>query len=467
MSPEETVQLRKSVFNAFDPKSEKPIDDRSGQYIDIYPESDDPIVKMHDEVRFNGAGKFQLLSGCRGSGKSTQLNRLARKLRDDRYTVYTVDALEYINPSEPVSPADLLIVLAAAVSQCVSGDLGKDPSYQGYLSRFWDSLNLTDVKFSEFGMIAGIGGLPAEIAKLEAGFKLNFRTNDSFRAKIRKHLGDRITELRNTAQAFFQDIADRLASKQPGRNGFVFILDQFEQIRGDATNATEVIESVLRIFTTHDNILPMPGWHIIYTVPPWLHLAHPRSEGLNCFLPCLKLWRKPMPDQQRQPDEDGWAKMRELIWRRAGHENMDLLFGQADSHGTRPLVERMIEFSGGHFRDLFLIISKCVLAARELPITAAHVDAAIGNLAQSMSVSEADSIILREVHRTHEDCRPNRETATTMNHALLLDHHLILEYRNGRAWFDVHPAIVEDVERIAARVEARQKAAAAPVQAAP
>ena len=464
MTKEDLFELRKTVFNAFDPKSEEIINDMSPEYIDIYPADDDPIVKMHDQVRFKGGGAYQLFSGCRGSGKSTQLKRLARKLRDDSYTVYTVDALEYINPSEPVSPSDLLIVLAAAISQRVSGDLGEDPSYQGYLSRFWDTLNLTDVGFSEFGMNVGLGKLPSEIAKLEAGFKLNFRTNDSFRAKLRKHLSARITELSKTAKTFFQEIADRLATKHPGRKGFVLILDQFEQIRGDATNATEVIESVLRIYTTHADILPMPGWHIIYTVPPWLQLACPRPEGPDCFLPCLKLWKTPVEGQARQRDEGGWEKMRELIERRAGDTNMDFLFGKADSSGTRPLVERMIEFSGGHFRDLFLIISKCVLAARELPITASHVDAAIGNLSQSMSVSEADSLILREVHRTHEDCRPNGETATIMNHARLLDHHLILEYRNGRAWFDVHPAIVEDVERIAARVEARQKAAAAPAQ---
>ena len=467
MSPQEIFELRKTVFNAFDPQSETPIDDHSEQYIDIYPANDDPIVKMHDEVRFNGAGKFQLISGCRGSGKSTQLNRLARRLKDDRYTVLTVDALEYINPSEPVSPSDLIIMLAAAVSQNVIDELGADPTHQGFLSRFWDTLNLTDVGFSEFGMTIGAGKLPAEIAKLEAGFKLNFRTNDSFREKIRKHLSARITTLKEAARAFFEQIADRLNTKQPGRKGFVLILDQFEQIRGDVTNAQQVIESVLRIFTQHDDILPMPGWHIIYTVPPWLHLAHPRSEGLNFFIPCLKLWQTPVQGQPRQRDEGGWEKMRDLIQRRAGHENMSILFGEEDASGTRPIVEKMIEFSGGHFRDLFLIISRCVLSARDLPIEDAHVTSAIGSLAQSMSVSEADSLILREVHRTHEDCRPDREAATTMNYALLLDGHLILEFRNGEAWFDVHPAIVKIVERIAARVEERQKAAAAPATPAP
>lgn len=453
MSPDEIVQLRKTAFNAFDPQNEKLINQESDEYIEIFTEDSNPITEMREAITFGEPGRCQFFSGSRGSGKTTQLARLSRMLKNDRYTVININALEYFNPSEPIEPGDLLIVLAAALSEAVAPILGTDPSRVGYLSRLWDYLRLTKAQIDALDISAKYG-------PLEAGFKMQFRTTDSFRAKVRELVATRTDDLKKATDLYFQNIADQLATLQPGRAGFVLILDQFEQIRGTLTNASEVIESLLRLFTHHRDLLPMPGWHIIYTVPPWLNLAYPGSVDIACFLPCIKLWKNTLLGQPRELYPDGWQKLREIIERRAKADNLDTLFGPTDQKGKRPIVEEMIQYSGGHLRDLFAIVSRCILSARQLPVKEEHVKTAVANLAASMALSEADSLILREVLRTRADCRPDRKPETTMEYAILLDGHLILEFRNGKAWFDVHPAIAKDVEIIAKRVEDRKLAAA-------
>lgn len=450
MSPEAILQLRKTIYNAFDPEQEQPVVEGDDRYVPIYPEASDPIVELHDKVRFKKTGGIHLFSGCRGSGKTTQLNRLKKRLSAEGYYVVTIDALEYLNPAEPVEASDMLIVLAASLSQTVSADLGIDPAKEGYWSKFWNFLTTTEVKIDEFGLSAGT-------EEFQASFKASFREKESLRARLRTYLANRLSEFRDETHDFIAIIAEKLAKKKSSCAGFVLILDQFEQLRGDLTNADKVIESVLRIFTHHLDLLKLPGWQSIYTVPPWLHLANPGSVNFDVFLPCVKLWKRPDSSAKAaRRDETGWTTMRSLVEKRIAPANLTDLFGPPDVKRKHAVLELLVLNSGGHFRDLFLLVSKCVLAARKLPITKAHAEQSIASLTSSKPISDADSLLLREIHLTHQLCLPNNDPKTVLHFARLLDHHLILEFRNGKPWFDIHPAIVEMVETTAARVEARR-----------
>ena len=453
MSPTQVKALRNTAFNAFNPDSREIVNPDSPEYVELFPADSDPIVQMRDAVDFASSGGLQLFSGCRGSGKTTQLNRLRRLLEEDHYMVFHLSALDYLSPADPVEASELLLILAAAISQAAAPILQENPAHQGYFSRIWDYLKLTEINFEEFGLKGGAAGIEAE-------FQGTFRTVDSFRARLRDHLKSRLSELKNATHKYFDDLAVALAAKVPHRTGFILILDQFEQIRGGLTNADQVIESVLRLFTHHIELFRLPGWHAIYTVPPWLHLAHPGSVKLAAFLPCIKLWKYGAIAAAAVRDEDGWIKMREIVARRVGHEKLDTLFGSPGPDGFHPLMEQLIQHSGGHFRDLFLLVGKCILAARTLPIQPLQAESSIADLASSMPVSETDSLLLREIHQTHQLCFPDNDAKTVLHFARLLDHHLILEFRNGEPWFDIHPAIVKQVERTAARVESRKAAAA-------
>src|SRR5438552_2849611 len=60
----------------------------------------DPIRLIHQDIEFSEVQSLNFISGFRGSGKTTELFRLRKKLRDEGYFVAYVNALDYILPSE-------------------------------------------------------------------------------------------------------------------------------------------------------------------------------------------------------------------------------------------------------------------------------------------------------------------------------------------------------------------------------
>lgn len=448
-------EVRQIVFNNFPPVEKETIGPDHKFYVPLFDDGDDPILKMQEAIEFSGGSSMQLFSGCRGSGKSTQLKRLDELLTKENYLVVSVDALDFLNPAQPIDAKVVPFILGAMLSEAVEKEslLGHDPARQGFITRFFNYLNNTNVSLDELGLKAGAdtGILPG--GSVEAEFKVKFRTTESFRTQISKILSGREKESQAACHKFFEETRAALLKKHPHSEGCVFILDALEQLRGDVTNSPLVIESVLHLFTNYGDLLDLPGWNSIYTVPPWLHIAYPGCINHACFLPTLKLWSYAEPDAPQSRHVRSWEIIRDIIGKRIPATMLDRVFA-AEPNGQRPVMDHLIEFSGGHLRDLFLLITKCVLASKILPIKMPAAESAVASLSESMPVSDRDSLYLRDVHRTRDRCLPDRETSSVTRFAQLTDFHLILEFRNGKSWFDIHPAIREAVERIALQTEA-------------
>ena len=111
---EQTDKLRKFYRElAVDPL--EPDDPR---YVALYNDSDeDPVLALMETIQFSPGESTQLLSGYRGSGKSTELRRLKQYLQSDRYAVVLVDIEDYLNTASPVDIVDFLLALAAAFEE--------------------------------------------------------------------------------------------------------------------------------------------------------------------------------------------------------------------------------------------------------------------------------------------------------------------------------------------------------------
>jgi hypothetical protein len=77
---------------------------------------------------------LSLFSGFRGSGKTTELFRLQKRLQEMDYTVLYADALDYVNPAAPIEISDLLIILAGAFSDALQ-EMKIDVSTENYWTR--------------------------------------------------------------------------------------------------------------------------------------------------------------------------------------------------------------------------------------------------------------------------------------------------------------------------------------------
>src|SRR5271167_2700097 len=97
---------------------------------------DDPVALMQGRIELADVQTMQLFSGFSGSGKTTELFRLRRNLRDQGYVVLYADATSYVNYVEPLAIADMLMVTAGAFSDALKDDLGIDLASNS----FWDKL---------------------------------------------------------------------------------------------------------------------------------------------------------------------------------------------------------------------------------------------------------------------------------------------------------------------------------------
>jgi len=102
----------------------------------------DPIVRMQTVIETADTPTPQLFSGFLGSGKSTELNRLAANLTSAGYVVALTDCEEYLNLNVPPQLADLLAVVAASTDTVLKENCGGliPDAFKSYWQRFRDFL---------------------------------------------------------------------------------------------------------------------------------------------------------------------------------------------------------------------------------------------------------------------------------------------------------------------------------------
>jgi lipoate-protein ligase A len=391
-------------------------------------------------------------SGFRGCGKTTELRRLQKLLKEAGFSVTYANALDYLSPAEPVEISDFLVALAGAFSDATEKSLGIDLGEEGFWSRFVAYLSRTKVKVDGFDMRFGASASP-----VGANLKAALRENPTFRQKLRESMAPRMAELRSEVHRFFEDGRKRIQDARGNDKNGVFIFDQLEQLRDTLTTGSMVSESVASLVANHRSALKIPHFHTVYTVPPWLTLKLSDLANVR-MLYSVKLWKN---SEKREHDPHGWEIMRNAVARRFSPEGIERFFGKpsAKGKGKHPadhhLVNKLILSSGGHFRDLILLLRETVLRAKSLPIDDAIVEAAITNLRQQfLPIPHADAAWLQKIGKMRDCLLKDRSPESVQRMTFFLDTHCALILRNGEEWYDIHPVIRDEVDEIVQRTPA-------------
>jgi hypothetical protein len=429
-------ELLKQVYQNLQDGPLKPGDPR---YEAVYghPGCEDPVDLLQRSIVFSPTESVCLFSGFRGSGKTTELYRLRKRMEDRGDTVLYADALDYVNPSAPIDISVLLIALAGAFGDALCGE-GIDIGSESYSTRLWNWLTRTNVDVTEFS--------------LKAGFDLKavLRNTPSFRERLKQELSGRIAELHQEVTNFFEDGVKAIRKTRGEDTRIVFLFDSLEQLRGSLTDEAAVMHSVERIFSDHMKFLRMPYVHVVYTVPPWLKFKLPGTEVR--LLPCLRLWDRNL---QRSLFSPGIDALRSLVLKRFPDGRLERLFGPDPFRR----VDRLIELSGGHFRDLLRLLSETVLRARSLPATDEAIEGAIVSVRSSyLPIALDDAPWLAEIERERASPLKSRATEDINRLSFFIDIHVVLYLRNGEDWYDIHPLIRDEVLRIAKAAESAKPA---------
>ena len=424
----------KAFYRQLDPAI--PADPASSMYVKLYEVADlvptDPVDELKTAIDWSVVQSAQLFSGFRGTGKSTELRRLeARLAADPLNVVVRCDMQDYLNLSTPVDVSDFLLAIAGAFGD----ELAKNPRMagvpllkEGYWTRFAAWVTRTQVELSEVGMSTASLGVPAEL-------KLNLKQDPTFRQKLQKRLEGHIGPLTRETHRFFEDCYKAVVEQFGPEVRLIFLLDSIEQIRGAATNAEAVADSVATLFHGHADKLRLPYLHVVYTVPPWLKIKAPSAAGLYSGyqqIPCVKVRTR-----DGVPHQPGLDALAHIVGQRGDWARL---------LGDRAALDRISLASGGYLRDLFRILQATLRLARgkALPASEAVRTLAIDEIRNSyLPLSQADAEWLGRVDASHDSELPAGDRLPDL--ARYFDNLLVMTYRNGGEWFGVHPLVVDAV----------------------
>ncbi len=429
MSEEITKKDLKEFYNKL---ADKPLDPSDPFYVPFLEQGSDhgdPITELFTRIDWSEAASVNLLSGQRGSGKSTELRRLKKKLEEAGCVVFLCDMRDYMNLTTPVEITDFLISIMGALSKEVENEYGENPAAMGYWERLIKFMT-TDVKIENIKF-------ETNVAPFKSGITASLKDDPNFKTYLQKGLRGHVAKLVNQSHKFAADVVEfaRKKSNDPDKK-VVLLVDSVEQIRGVGADAEDVYRSVENLFSGHSDSLCMPLLHVVYTIPPYLTPLAPSLGRLFggasvCALPSVHIRFK-----DNKPDSDGLDIMEKIVGKRFANWNQ--IFGNDQ-------IKRLALSSGGDLRDFFRLIGDCLVKCSNeptlsLPIGDKIIASAEDHLRRDMlPIAEEDLKWLRNIAQSKD---PKLATIKDLPRlARFFDTTLVLNYRNSQDWYDVHPLL--------------------------
>jgi hypothetical protein len=372
----------------------------------------------------------RFVTGLPGSGKSTELRRLALRLgRPDgaNLLVVSVDAEQVIDLAQPVDVPDIIMVLVDAAERRVLELEGHDPAgamQERYLTRVWHWLTSTNVALDGLNLGGDAAGVPGELA-------VKLKTEPSFRQRVRETLATHFSRFLAEARTELLLLQERV--QRAGRAGLCLLFDSLEKNRGISTNWNAVLDSAERVFGAGAPHLDLPV-HSIYTVPAAMV---GRRVGNIEFMPVIKL-----RDREGTTFAPGYGALRTLVRRRIQDPDLFALLG-SDAEAR---IERLIERSGGYPREIVQAL-RWIIELPEHPAT----DDDLERLHMEARERYRAVVLASDVPWLASVARTKTLTTEDDGHRLTVDralqNNVVLRYCNRDVWYDLHPAVY-DIEML-------------------
>jgi len=416
----------KKYYNLCDPYEPLEPDDERNLDVDAYlVRGINWVNKLVQQIELSNKPFFTLFTGHPGSGKTTELKRLAKQLSaSDRANLFPVfiDAQDILDLSNPIDVTDIILAVLYSSIKFVAEK--EENSVEkaltgGYVRRFWDWLCNTDIKIGQGDFaVPLIGELPFEM-----------KTRPTLRQQIRNTVAPNFQHFIEEAKAELKTLNDRV-KQNFNNNGMIIIFDSLEKLRGLTSNWYEVLESAEQVFGGNEQHIRLPV-HVLYTVPA--ALATRRNLNVD-FLPMIKVY-----DKNYNPYQPGIEAGFELIRKRIPDNILQEIFG---SDRIDEQIRHLILSSGGYPREIIMMLQN-VIIEKKYPVS----DSALNRIIQHLA-NKYRMIILGEafewlakVEKTKFLTIKNDEHRRIAS--LMLENHAVMQYLNDELWFALHPAVYQ------------------------
>lgn len=427
-----------------------PLDPDDKRYVEHLHGSgaEDVVLSLKRQCeRVKGSSLFYF-TGQRGTGKSTELRRLAHLLRQKpsgqkfATQVFIVDVLSYLNDSHPLQLNDLLLVIALGLADQLFADSGKNLLSESVGKRFVEWLG-TEVELKEFSV---------------RGSKFTFKQKQqSVLKRIQEFDLARQEKLQAECRDFIGEMA-RFAREHFEAERVVLIVDSIERLRGVGAAATEMFDLIIKVFDGGFDKLRLPELQTIYSIPPYLPYLSNVGNFVQVFTLASVRVFEPPSRARRHARADGVAAMREVVSYR---------YPRWDRILTPGALDRLITRSGGDLRQLlrrFLldVADQCYYALDRLPLEPE--DRIIETVLDRHRIQFEQLVVgdeyplLKIIADRNAVEMPKRADLPTV--ARFFDIRAVLNYRNGIDWVDLNPLLWPLIDRYAAASQSAGNGAA-------
>jgi thymidylate kinase len=357
-----------------------------------------------------------LFTGHRGSGKSTELNKLATLLRNSFFVVH-FSITRALNLSD-LTYTDLLLAIAMRLfSQAttgeaigrrkrkVIGDVLLDDVYRWFTQEI--VIEKTFEPKADASLVANVNLL---LLKLEGKVSAEAVTRRQVRERVEHRLSDLLDKMN-------QVIAE--ITKNTGRRVLI-IVEDIDKL--DLARARD-------LFLNTAYALTAPKAHIIYSFPVALRYDNDFSQIRTSFahrfiLPNVRVYHR-----DGTPDAVGQAMLQQVVLSR-----MDAALIEP------PALDLAVTMSGGLLVTLVQLVQNAALralSAGQATIDLVHIQGAVTEIRHDYQalLEPRHYITLRDYHQ--RKWLENEDAVREVLHNLSL-----LEYANDERWCDVHPIVL-------------------------
>lgn len=394
----------------------------------------DAVQELADQIDYSESAGAYLFTGNRGTGKTTELMRLAKLLEGYGYEVFYVDLAEYLNLTQRVEVTDFLMSVLGALSEKVRDRFNEEIGKASFFERAWSFLQ-SEVKIEQISLPAGPADLKAALVQ-----------TPHFKEELQKRTRGHVQALVRNAREFVLEAVELVRKKRIAPDlQVVLIVDSVERLRGVGSSAEirEVFKSAETLFVSHAEQLRFTGLNVVYTIPPYLQalaggLGAHYAGGRIYALPSVHVYECcPEPGQWPAVSQEGIDKLLEIVERRYSHHGD--FFGEGQ-------LQRLAQNSGGDIRDFFRMARLAITHAGrvDLPLPDTVIKHAEDAVRRDMlPIAHDDRDWLKKIAHSHEAELPNLDRLPEF--ARLQQGRYILQYRNGEDWFSVHPLLREEL----------------------
>jgi hypothetical protein len=379
------------------------------------PRSDYKLQRLASKLRTNRSTSFHaFLCGHRGSGKTTELQRLCLEPElVERYTTLFVTAQSFGTETTALTHDALMVEIGLALVK-EGKPLGLDPKLAKALDNWGREVVKTFTHDEGFGTEAGLGG-----DAWLAFFKAHLRSRRDWKLEQTQRLEPKVQDLIGILNRMAADLRERTGKQ------LLVIVDDLEKGESDAHQAMHHL-----IFQKNYETLVQPRMAIVYTVPIYFR-SLPGSRIPNDQLypfSALRLYRREDKEEVRPPlatDRPGYHVMRDFVERRIVEPERFFAAG---------VFDELLLIGGGLFRDTARAFEEAAFVARSRG-------------AERIEAQDAEAIF----HQVKKDYQPMiRGEAVEVLKAVLgapqgwvddvepyLQSRAVVEYENNDLWLDL------------------------------